>query len=167
MRHSSQSSLFSSCLAAAPVALLSAQGASPTPESVLGFRPGADYKLATYDQSIDYFKKLAAASKHVKLVEAGKTTQGRPMYFALMSSPDNLAQIDRYREIARRLAHPQGLTDAEARQLAREGKAFVHIDGGLHATEVAGPQHTPQLLYDLVSRAERARHQGDARQRRR
>jgi hypothetical protein len=125
----------------------------PTPDSVFGFRPGADYKLATYDQSVEYFRKVAAASKYVRLVDAGKTTQGRTMYFALVSSPDNLAKIDRYRDIARRLAHPQGLTEGEARQLARDGKAFVHIDGGLHATEVAGPQHTPLLLYDLVSRA--------------
>jgi hypothetical protein len=62
--------------------------------------------------------------------------------------------VDHYREIAQRLAHPQGLTDAEARRLAREGKAFVHIDGGLHSSEVAGPQHVPQLLYDIVSRAD-------------
>ena len=139
-------------LFAAPVALI-AQGRVPTPESVLGFRPGADYKLATYDQSVDYFKKVAANSKYVKLLEAGKTSQGRTMYYALVSSPDNLGKIDRYRDIARRLAHPQGLTDAEAKKLARDGKAFVHIDGGLHSTEVAGPQHTPQLLYDLVSKA--------------
>ena len=126
----------------------------PTPESLLGFKPGADYKLATYDQSIEYFKKLAATTKYMKLVEAGKTSQGRPMYFALVSSPGNLSKIDRYREIARRLAHPQGLSDVEAHRLAREGKAFVHIDGGLHSTEVAGWSHTPQLLYDLVSRAD-------------
>ena len=64
---------------------LAAAASLPTPESVLGFRPGADYKLATYDQSVDYFKKVAAASKYVKLVEAGKTSQGRTMYFALVS----------------------------------------------------------------------------------
>ncbi len=120
---------------------------------MFGFKPGADYKLATYDQSADYFKKLAAATKYMKIVEAGRTSEGRPMYFALISTPENLAKIDRYREIARRLAHPEGLTDAEAHQLAREGKAFVHLDGGLHSTEVAGAQQTPQLAYDLVSRA--------------
>src|SRR5262245_6524324 len=125
----------------------------PTPEASFGFQPGADYKLATYDQSIEYFKKLDAASKHLRLIEAGRTSQGRPMYFALISSPDNLAHIDRYREIAMRLAHPEGLSDADAHRLAAEGKAFVHIDGGLHATEVAGPQHTPQLAFDLLARA--------------
>jgi Zinc carboxypeptidase len=125
----------------------------PTPEASFGFPPGADYKLATYDQSIEYFKKLDAASKYLTLVDAGRTTQGRPMYFALISSPENLSHIDRYREIALRLAHPAGLSEADARRLAAEGKAFVHIDGGLHATEVAGPQHTPLLAYDLLSRA--------------
>ncbi|HEX9365820.1 MAG TPA: M14 metallopeptidase family protein, partial [Vicinamibacterales bacterium] len=124
----------------------------PIPDSVFGFAPGADYKLATYDQSIEYFKKLAAASRSIKLFEAGTTTQGRTMYFALISTPENLAKIDRYREIWQRLAHPQGLTDAEAQKLAAEGKALVHIDGGLHATEVAGPQHTPLLAYDLLSK---------------
>jgi hypothetical protein len=141
------------CLLFAAPAALGAQARLPTPESVLGFRPGADYKLATYEQSIDYFHKVAAVSRYVRLLEAGRTTQGRTMYFALVSAPDNLSKIDRYREIARQLAHPEGLSDADARRLAREGKAFVHIDGGLHATEVAGAQHMPQLLYDLVSRA--------------
>ncbi|PYR61356.1 MAG: hypothetical protein DMF91_09905 [Acidobacteria bacterium] len=139
-------------LLAAPTALLGQRGV-PAPESAFGFQPGADYKLATYAQSIDYFKKLAASTKYLRLVEAGKTTQGRTMYFALISTPENLAKIDRYREIAQRLAHPLGLTDAEAHQLARDGKTFVHLDGGLHSTEVAGAQQTPLLAYDLVSRA--------------
>ena len=125
----------------------------PTPAASLGFEPGADYKLATYDQTIDYFRKLDAASKYLTLVEAGRTSQGRPTYFALISSPENLAHIDRLREIALRLAHPEGLTETEARRLAAEGKAFVHIDGGLHANEVAGPQHTSLLAHDLLARA--------------
>jgi hypothetical protein len=126
----------------------------PTPESVFGFKPGADMKLATYDQTVAYLKQLAAASRHVLLMEAGRTSQGRVAYYALISSPENLARIDHYREIAQRLAHPEGLTDDEARKLAREGRAFVHIDGACHATEVAGVQMMPQLAYDLVNQAD-------------
>jgi hypothetical protein len=135
------------------VMLLGAAQGIPTPESVLGFKPGADNKLATYDQSIAYLKKLAVSSPSIKLVEAGRTTEGRPMYCALVSTPANLANLDRLREIAQRLAHPRNLTDAEARALAREGKAFVHLDGGCHATEVAGAQMIPQLAYDLLTRS--------------
>src|SRR5262245_11134411 len=86
-------------------ALVAQSAAVPAPASVLGFEPGADYKLATYDQSIAYFRKLASASKYVKLVDAGKTSHGRMMTFALISTPENLSKIDRYREIAVRLAH--------------------------------------------------------------
>ena len=139
-------------LALTASASLSAQSRVPTPESVFGFAPGAEHKLATYDQTIDYFKKLDAASDRMTLVEAGTSTQGRTFYFALISSPGNLKKVDRHREIARRLSRPEGLSEAAALALAREGKPLVHIDGGLHSTEVAGPQHTVQLAYDLVSK---------------
>ncbi len=78
-------------------------GTVPAPDSVLGLKAGADNKLATYDQSIANFKKLAASSKYLQLMEAGKTTMGRIIYFALMSDPKNLAKIDRCREIAQLL----------------------------------------------------------------
>jgi hypothetical protein len=128
------------------------EGRIPAPEAVIGFVPGAESKLATYDQTIDYFRKLDAASDRMTLVEAGTSSQGRKFYFALISSASNLKKIDRYREIARQLARPEGLSEARALALAREGKPIVHIDGGLHSTEVAGPQHTLQLAYDLLTR---------------
>src|SRR5271165_1269297 len=46
----------------------------PTPESVLGYKPGADFHLATYDDALAYFRKVAAASNRIKLVPVGKTT---------------------------------------------------------------------------------------------
>ncbi len=123
----------------------------PTPQSVLGFQPGDDFKLATYEESIVYFRQLDEASDNLRLVEVGRTTEDRPLFMALISSSENLAQVDRYREISYRLAHPAGLSDEEARALAREGKAIVHIDGAVHASEVAAHQHTIQLAYDLVT----------------
>ena len=97
-------------LAAAIVAAstsISAQSRIPAPEAVVGFAPGAEHKLATYDQTIEYFKKLDAASDKMTLVEAGTSTQGRTYYYALISTPENLKKVDRYREIARRLARPE------------------------------------------------------------
>lgn len=122
----------------------------PTPESVLGTPVGADFYLATYDESLDYFQKLATASDRVTLERVGTTSDGSPWFVAIISSPENLARLDRLREISLRLAHPKGLSDEQARALAEEGRAIVHIDGGLHATEVAHAQHTLQLAYDLA-----------------
>lgn len=127
------------------------QGRIPPPESVFGVEAGADFFLASYDQSLEYFRALEAASDSLQLLKIGKTSFGLDWYIAIISSPENLANLDHYREIAMRLAHPEGLTDEEAMQLAHEGKAIVHVDGGLHSSEVAGHQHTPLLAYTLLS----------------
>src|SRR3954452_22085565 len=123
----------------------------PTPESILGHKPGDDFYLANYDESRDYFHKLAAASNRIKLITVGKTTRGLDWEIAIISSPANLAKLDRYKDISQKLAHGRGLDDAAAHALAREGKAIVHIDGGLHSTEVAGAQQSILLAYKLVS----------------
>jgi len=123
----------------------------PTPESVLGFIPGADFQLATYERSIDYFQRLDAASDRITMLRVGRTSEGRDWWVALVSTPENLAGVERYRGIADALAHPADLTDAGARDLALQGKAIVDISGGLHASEVAGAQHMIGLAYELVA----------------
>ncbi len=139
---------------AMPAAALAQRSDIPTPESVFGFEVGADHKLINYEESIAYFQKLAASSDRIELIEVGKTAYGRPWTVAIISSPENLAKLDHYREINMRLAHPSGLTDAEAHALAAEGRVFVDISGGLHASEIAGSQHTIQLAYDLLSQSD-------------
>ena len=129
------------------------KGAIPTPESVFGFPIGKDSNLVDYEQSIDYFKKLAAASNRIHLINVGTTSFGRPWTAAIITSPENWAKLDHYRQINMRIAHPEGLTDSAARGLARQGKVFIDISGGLHASEIAGSQHTPQLAYELLSKA--------------
>ncbi len=84
--------------------------------------------------------------------EIGKTAEGRPQLMAIVSSPANLRNLARYQEISARLAHARGLTDEQARALAKEGKAVVWIDGGLHATEVLGAQQLGEMVYQMVSR---------------
>jgi hypothetical protein len=124
---------------------------APTPESVLGYKPGADFHLATYEDSLNYFRKLAGASNRVKLVNVGKTTQGRDWWIAFISNPENLAQLDHYKDVSRRLAVSRGIGEEQARTMARDTKPIIHIDGGLHANEVANHQHTIQLGYDLAT----------------
>ena len=109
-----------------------------TPKQQFGHDIGDDYFLANYTQLTEYWKKLATESDRMKLVSIGKTAEGRDQYMAIISSPENMKKLERYRDIARRLALAQGLTDEQAHALAKEGKAVVWIDGGLHATEVLG-----------------------------
>jgi hypothetical protein len=132
------------CLAAA------CRAAVPTPAQHFGFTPGDDYKLADSTQISDYFHKLAAGSDRIHLEEFGRSSDGRPMFVAFISAPENLKKLDRYRQISARLALGQATAD-EARALAEEGRAIVWIDSGLHATEVAPAQQAPLLAYKMLT----------------
>jgi len=125
-----------------------------TPKQHFGFNIGDDYQLATYTQFIDYWQKLDKESDRMKVVEIGKTAEGRPQLMAIITSPENHKKLDRYKEISRRLATVDGLTDDQAHALAREGKGVVWIDGGLHATEVLGAHQLIETVYQLVSRTD-------------
>src|SRR5947199_3675039 len=129
-----------------------AQGRVTTPREALGFDIGADYHLATYTQLEAYWHTLARQSPRMVLREIGKTAEGRTQLMAIITAPENHKRIARYQEIARRLAHAEGLTDEQAHALAAEGKAVVWIDGGLHATEVLGAHQLLEMVYQLVSR---------------
>lgn len=141
------------CLLAVTLTVLSAAAQSKitTPKEHFGFNIGDDYQLANYAQMVDYWKKLAQQSDRIKLVEIGKTADNRTMFMAVITSPENQKKLPHLKEIAGRLALAEGLTDEQARALAREGKAVVWIDGGLHATECLGAQQLIELVWQMVS----------------
>ena len=130
-----------------------AQTVTP-PKQHFGFNIGDDYQLATYSQFLGYWQKLDQESDRIKVVEIGKTAEGRPQLMAIITSPDNHKRLERYKEISRRLALAEGLTEDQARALAREGKGVVWFDGGLHATEVLGAHQLIETVYQLVTRTD-------------
>jgi hypothetical protein len=123
-----------------------------TPKEEFGANFGDDYFLANYKQISAYWRKLATQSNRIVLQEIGKTAEGRPQLMAIVTSPANQKKLARYKEISAKLAHAEGLTDEQARALAKEGKAVVWIDGGLHATETVGAQQLGEMVYQMVSR---------------
>jgi hypothetical protein len=124
----------------------------PSPKSHFGFNIGDNYHLATFTQTEAYFKKLAAASNKVKLQVIGKTEEGRNQYMLIVSDPSNIKQLEKYKSISQKMARAEDLSEADAKQLAKEGKSVVWIDGGLHATEVVGIHQLIQTLYTILTR---------------
>jgi hypothetical protein len=122
-----------------------------TPQQQFGHEIGADYVLPDYTQLMEYWQKLATESDRMVLDTIGLTEEGRPQLMAIITSPENHGNLDRYREINRRIAMADGLTDEQARQLISEAKPVVWFDGGLHATETLGAQQLMETVYQLVS----------------
>lgn len=122
----------------------------PKPKDILGHEIGEDYFLASYEEAIKYLKILDEASDRMVLLNMGKSTMGRDMFYAVISSEENIKNLERYKEIARKLSLVE-VSLNEAKNLAKNGKAIVYIDGGLHATECAPAQHNIELIYQLVS----------------
>src|SRR6266436_5114141 len=142
----------------------SAQNRSiPAPESVLGFRPGDDRKLASWARVVQYFQKLAAASDRVKFEEIGKSTMGVPFIYATISAPENLKRLDEFKRIQDQLADPRKLSptnlslsnnrtaDSKARDLIARGKTVVAITCGIHSTEVGSYLSSMLIAYRLAS----------------
>ena len=124
----------------------------PSPKSHFGFNIGDNYKLATFTQTEAYLKKIAASSNKVKLTTIGATEEGRNQYMMVVSSPENIKQLEKYKSISQKIARAESLTDADAKKLADEGKAVVWIDGGLHATEVVGIHQWIETMYQIITR---------------
>ena len=125
--------------------------AQTSPEQFLGFKVGADRKLADYGQITAYFQKLAQETPKMKLFTIGESTLKKPMIMAAISTPENLARLDRYKEISHKLRDPRMTSAEEAKKLVKEGKAIVSITCSIHATEIGASQMSMELAYDLVT----------------
>src|SRR5437773_4382790 len=134
----------SACISAAVLVVLFA-GAAPQaqqkpaaskvtpPKEQFGHNVGDDYHLVNYTQYLEYLRKMDAQSERMQVVEIGKTEEGRSEVTAIITSPENHRKLPLLKEANRKLALADGITEEQARQLAREGKSVVWIDGGLHA----------------------------------
>src|SRR5947209_12264705 len=125
---------------------------APSPRDVLGFTPGEDRRVADWTQITDYFKRLDRASDRVLVRQVGESTLGRPLFVAYLSAPENIRELDKYRDIQRRLADPRLVHgDAERERLIREGKTVVVVSCSIHSTEIVASQMSTQLAYELAT----------------
>ena len=125
----------------------------PTPKEHFGFNIGDDYMLANYTKTEEYFKKLATSDR-VKMIDIGKSEEGRTQYMLIITSPENHKKLDRYKEISTKMARAEGINEEQARAMANEGKAVVWIDGGIHSNETVGIMQLIETAWQLTSRTD-------------
>jgi len=143
--------VLASALCVSPVLAWSSGEVPPSPSQHLGFALGADRTLADYHQMVDYLQVLAEASPRVELQVLGETTLGEEMVMAVISSERNMENLGRIREIARLLADPRGLSDAEAESLVAEGKVVLLVTCNIHSTEIGASQMALEWAHALAT----------------
>jgi hypothetical protein len=124
----------------------------PKPEEGLGFRVGTERKVADMHQILSYFQKLAKASDRILIKEVGKTTMGNPFIVAIITSPENHKNLEKFRQYQQLLADPRKISDKEAEKIISEGKAVVMINCSIHASEIGASQMSMELAYNLATR---------------
>lgn len=124
---------------------------APSPRSVLGFQPTDDKTIADWRQITDYFAKLDRASDKVLVREFGKSTLGKPMIAAFISSAGNIRNLEKLKRINQRLADPRTITPADLEDLIEDGKTIVSISCSIHSTEIVGSQMSMNLAYELAT----------------
>ena len=143
----------SALIAVLALALLSPSLAAQTqsPEQYFGFKPGTDGELARYPKVVEYLRHLAKTTERVKFEVVGKTTMNNDYVLAVISSPQNLAKLDRLTEITRRLSDPRGLSEQETQALIQEGRPFYFLYTTIHATEVGNMQAITLVAHKLAT----------------
>ncbi len=144
-----------------PVPSAQSQAKIPAPAEVLGFVPGEDRKLASWDQVIDYFQRLDGASDRVVFETLGQTSMNKPFVMATISTPANLARLEEFKRIQDQLADPRKLgplatRDRKAAELIKRGKTIVLITCGIHSTEVGSYLSSMLIAHRLASSTEPA-----------
>ncbi len=125
---------------------------APSPQSVLGFYPTTDKTIADWGQITDYFAKLDKGSSKVAVKEIGKSTKGRPLIVAFISSPGNIKNLEKYQRISAKLADPRNIvSEKELDELIRTGKTIVSISCSIHSTEIVASQMSMNLAYELAT----------------
>ena len=124
----------------------------PSPESVLGFVPGDDRRIADWSQITDYFARLDKASDRLVVQTVGESTLRRPLIVAFISARETILALDKYKAIQRKLADPRTIqNDQERSRLLAEGKVVVAISCSIHSTEIVASQMSMQLAFQLAT----------------
>ena len=114
---------------------LPASSRVPSPEKVLGYVVGTPERL-TYAKDVHrYFRELAKASPRVKVWTLGTTEENREQILVVISDAENLARLDRIKQVTARLGDPRGLAEAEAKALVAEGRPIYWATGAMHSPE--------------------------------
>lgn len=128
----------------------------PSPQAVFGFQMGADRKLVDWKEITHYFEMLDRSTERVQVVEFGKSTEGRPMIMAVITSAQNFRRMPDILRIQAALADPRKMPKDSLENFVQRGRAIVMLSCSIHSTEIAASQMSLELAHHLTSKNDTA-----------
>jgi hypothetical protein len=125
-----------------------------SPEEHLGRPLGTDFQLADYEQVSSWYRLLDEQSDRVITQSIGMSTEGREFLISIISSPENLANLEEHKKYAAILADPRGRTEEEKAEAIANGKVILLISPQMHSTEAAGAEAGMQFAHLLATSEE-------------
>ena len=123
----------------------------PSPEQFFGFPMGTDRRLAHWDDMVDYYHTVAEQSDRMVVEELGKTTMGEPYLLLVISAPETIRELPRFKAMQRQLANPRQTSAQTAEEIAQTGKAVVLVGANVHSTEIGTSQMMNDIVYQLAA----------------
>ena len=116
-----------------------------SPSDFLGYEIGTQY--SRHSQVVDYFNHVSIEmSKNVSLFSYGKTYERRPLFYAVISSEKNIAEIEKIR-----LDNISALNYDPIRQSRTNDKAIVWLSYSVHGNESSSTEASMQTVYELLT----------------
>lgn len=125
-----------------------------SPEAYLGRTLGADFCLVDWPTVQGYYTQLAEACPTIQLQRVGETTEGRDFLISVISSPENLANLDAIKTASQTISDPRGKSAEELAQAIENGKVVLFVTPSMHSTEVAATEMGMQLAWLLATSEE-------------
>jgi hypothetical protein len=134
----------------ATVATLPEHPTVPSPRRHFGRVIGAPAVMNRTPEIYGYYRALAAASPRVRVERLGMSEENREIVLVVVADERLLAETDRHRDGARRLADPRRTSPSEAESIIASIKPSYYLQGGLHSPEMGSPQMLMELVYRLA-----------------
>ncbi|WBL21606.1 M14 family metallopeptidase [Zunongwangia sp. HRR-M8] len=116
----------------------------PKPQDVIGFVPGQWH--VSHDRLVNYMKKLAEVSPRISLENRGTTYEGRPLLLLIISSEENIKNLDQIRQ------NHKALVEAGSEDINTEDMPIVVNQGfSIHGNEPSGTNAALVAAYHLAA----------------
>lgn len=115
-----------------------------SPEQFLGYEIGTQF--TRHAEVVNYFKHVAENSNLVNYTTYGKTYENRPLTYAVISSEENLKNIEAIRN--NHLANSGVSTSTDA---GKADKAIVWLSYNVHGNEASSTEAAMKTVYELVT----------------